>query len=153
VESDSALPMNTDVISIWNACVQDRVSPAGLTQLLAGRTLEEIEPGASDFLATSDGLFVRLPPGQSLSSARIVQAIGLCTDAEYFLPPGRQPKPVPTPITFHGVSVCGDAASVLASFGRAGLVPVDLMADELFTIIYGGCVVFEFLPGGGHFKY
>lgn len=100
--------MDSDVISIWNACVQERVSPDDLTKLMAGRTLEEVEPGASNFLVTSDGLFVRLPPGQSLSSARIVQAIGLYTDAEYFLPPGRQPEPVLTPITFHGVSVRGD---------------------------------------------
>ena len=142
--------VDSDVISIWNACVQERVSPADLTKLMVGRTLEEVEPGASDFLVTSDGLFVRLPPGQSLSCARIVQAIGLYTDAEYFLPSGRQPEPVLTPITFHGVSVRGDAASVLASFERAGLVPVDLMTDqELFTIIYGGCLVFQFLPRGG----
>jgi len=34
--------VDSDVISIWNACVQERVSPADLTKLMAGRTLEEV---------------------------------------------------------------------------------------------------------------
>jgi hypothetical protein len=114
--------------------------------LLGGTRFVEVEPGASDFLVTPDGFFVKLPAGRSEGA---VQAVGLCVDREYFLPSGFRPEAVSVELTFHGVKLSGSAARVLAGMEVAGIMPVDLMTDqELFTIVYGRSLVLEFLPDG-----
>lgn len=138
--------MGSELVRIWNECVRATASLDHVSRLLGARRLREVLPGARDFLVTEDGFFVRLPLARAQTC---VQAVGICVNPRYFQPPGFVPQIGVTRLAFDSVSLTGSASDVLRAMRSAGLVPVDVMADqELFTIVYGASLVLEFLPDG-----
>lgn len=141
--------MASKAVACWNNSVRSRPTLSALARAIDPWTFWEISPGASDFLVSDSGLFVRRPLLNREQLSEEIQSIGLAVDPLYFdRAPGYAWQAVGD-LSWNGVAIVGTAEAVLASLRSSMIGPMDLLTHhEGFSIILGDALELAFIPNG-----